>query len=268
MVRKSFIIFFAAIWLWGSQSEAGLPKGSGSSIDSDMVLIPEGVFTMGSSPRDIDWVVKKFFSASRDWYLDETPARKIYLGDFYIDRFEVTNAQYEKFRKAAGLPEPKFMDSRRFNEPGQPVVGITWNQAVEYCRWAGKRLPTEEEWEKAARGASARHYPWGNEPDNDKANIRGLEDNFRYTAPVGQYEEGKSPYGVMDMAGNVWEWTTDWYQPYEGNKHENDMYGTSLRVIKGGSWNSNMDLARSAIRGKALPDQRLNYIGFRCAREP
>ena len=117
---------------------------------------------------------------------------------------------------------------------------------------------------KAARGTDARHYPWGNEPDALNANIRGMGDNYRNTSPVGKFPEGASPYGVMDMSGNVWEWTEDWYQPYSGNEYDNDFYGEKFKVMKGGSWYSNQDLARPAVRGKAFPDQKKNYIGFRC----
>lgn len=235
--------------------------------DSDMVLIPKGAFTMGSTEKDIQWVAEKFHSESLEWYRDETPAHQVDLKAFYIDKYEVTNEEFLKYRDAVPGRKPKFMDETKFNKPRYPIVGIDWQEAVNYCAWAGKRLPTEAEWEKAARGADARYYPWGNEPDKTKSNVRGLEDENRYTAPKGDYEEGVSPFGVHDMSGNVWEWTADWYQPYDGNEHENDLYGTTLKVIKGGSWHSNMDLARSAIRGKAIPYQPQNYIGFRCARD-
>ncbi len=240
---------------------------AGTGANQGMVLIPKGPFTRGSTEKDIQWVAKKFLSESLEWYLDETPAHQVDLKAFYIDKYEVTNEEYLKFREAVPGRAAKFMDEPRFNKPRYPLVGISWQEAVDYCQWSKKRLPTEAEWEKAARGTDKRHYPWGNDPDNTRSNVRGLEDENRYTAPKGDYEEGKSPYGVYDMAGNVWEWTADWYQPYEGNKHKSDLYGTTLKVIKGGSWHSNMDLARSAIRGKAIPYQPQNYIGFRCARD-
>lgn len=249
-----------------------LPQGvlaevKGTDANSGMVLIPEGPFTMGSTAKDIQWVAEKFFSASLEWYQDETPAHQVDLAAFYIDKYEVSNEEYLKFRETVPGRAPKYMNEPRFNKPRYPVVGIAWQEAVGYCRWAKKRLPTEAEWEKAARGTDGRYYPWGNDPDNTKSNVRGLEDENRYTAPKGDYEEGKSPFGVHDMAGNVWEWTSDWYQPYDGSKYESDLFGNTLKVIKGGSWHSNMDLARSAIRGKAIPYQPQNYIGFRCARD-
>jgi formylglycine-generating enzyme required for sulfatase activity len=251
-----------SFFLWDNFAQA-----EGRDAQPGMILIPKGSFTMGSTQKDIQWVAEKFFSASLEWYLDETPAHKVNLKAFYIDKHEVTNEEFLTFRESVSGRNPKFMEEPKFNKPRYPVVGIAWQEAVDYCRWMKKRLPTEAEWEKAARGDDARYYPWGNEPDNTKSNVRGLEDENRYTAPVGDYEESRSPFGVYDMAGNVWEWTSDWYQPYAGNTQESDLYGTTLKVIKGGSWHSNMDLARSAIRGKAIPYQPQNYIGFRCARD-
>jgi formylglycine-generating enzyme required for sulfatase activity len=254
-------IFFSFISVAGAVVLEEAPKKKGR------VLIPEGPFTMGSTEADIKWVAVTFFSESLEWYQDETPARQVHLKAYYIDKYEVTNEEYIKFREAVPGRESKYSDDPNFNKPSHPVVGISWQDATDYCQWAKGRLPTEAEWEKAARGADARYYPWGNEPDPALGNVRGMEDDNRYTAPVGDYEETKSPYGVHDLAGNVWEWTADWYQPYQGNNQENEMYGELLKVIKGGSWQSNMDLARSAIRGKAIPDQPQNYIGFRCVRD-
>lgn len=257
-------IFFS-VFVWAN---AGSPGEAQASPKPEIVLIPKGPFIMGSTESDVKWVVAKFFSESLEWYLDETPAHEVFLDAYYIDKYEVTNEEFIKFRETVKGREPKFMDEPRFNKLNHPVVGISWREAKEYCQWAGKRLPTEAEWEKAARGADGRYYPWGNEPDPTLANVRGLEDENRYTAPFGDYEDGKSPFGVHDLAGNVWEWTADWYLPYEGNRQESDLYGELLKVIKGGSWKSNMDLARSAIRGKAIPGQPQNYIGFRCVRDP
>ena len=233
---------------------------------SEMVLIGEGTFTMGSTDQEVRWAAKRFVSESLEWYREETPARRIYLGDFYIDRYEVTVDQFRKYLNAVGKEELPMMKHPNFNQGNHPITGMTWHEASEYCRWQNKRLATEEEWEKAARGTEAFLYPWGNDPDATRANSRGKGDPFRYSAPVGQFLDGQSPYGVMDMAGNVWEWTGDWFKPYPGNHHANDLYGEKMKVIRGGSWISNMDLARSAVRGKALPDQMLNYIGFRCVR--
>ena len=231
---------------------------------SEMLLVPEGPFTMGSSEKDIQWAVKQFHSESMDWYRDETPAHEVTLPAFEIDKYEVTVSDYLFYMQDTGKPAPREFENSRLNHPQQPVVSIPWQSAKDYCQWAKKRLPTEAEWEKAARGTDARYYPWGNEPDALNTNIRGKGDNYRNTSPGGKFPEGASPYGVMDMSGNVWEWTEDWYQPYAGNKYPNKFYGERFKVIKGGSWDSNLDLARPAVRGKALPDSKKNYIGFRC----
>jgi len=252
-----FLLWIGDASLWAKGDKEG---------SQDMILIPEGEFLMGSSEPEINWVARTFFSESLDWYADEIPEQKLYLNRFYIDRTEITVAEYRSFMEATGHSAPRFGDNAKFNQDAQPVVGVTWEDASAYCKWRGKRLPTEQEWEKAARGSDGKRYPWGGEPDPRRANVRGLEDGFRYTAPVGSFVQGQSPYGLLDMSGNVWEWTLDWYQPYPGNMFENELYGNKLKVIRGGSWNSNLDLARSALRGKAIPDRPQNSVGFRCAR--
>lgn len=233
---------------------------------TEMITIPPGAFIMGSSEKDIEWAAKKFFSESLDYYRDETPAHTVELPAYKIDITEVTMGQYRSYMEQTGKSSLKYMNNERFNHNDQPVVGITWQEATDYCATIGKRLPSEAEWEKAARGTDGRAYPWGSEPDATKANVRGKKDGYRYSAPVGLDPYGASPYGIHDMAGNVWEWTADWYQPHPGNTHPSDFYGKQFRVIKGGSWFSNMDLARITVRGKSLPDRRSNYIGFRCAK--
>jgi formylglycine-generating enzyme required for sulfatase activity len=246
-------IFFGSVLPGVFKAEAG-----------EMVLVPEGPFTMGSFEKDIQWAARQFRSESLDWYRDETPAHTVALPAFYIDKYEVTFGEYIKYMEATGKPPPREFDNSRLNHPRQPVVSLPWQLAKDYCLWAKKRLPTEAEWEKAARGTDARYYPWGNEADALNANIRGKGDNYRNTSRGGKFPEGASPYGAMDMSGNVWEWTADWFKPYPGNEYDNEFYGEKFKVIKGGSWSSNLDLARSAVRGKAIPEDKKNYIGFRC----
>jgi len=257
------VIYFLSMAISFASAE---PVSEGSHPEG-MVLIPDGEFTMGSTEESIHWAAKKFFSESLDYYLEETPDRIVKLDAYYIDKYEITVAKYKKYLEKTGAAAPKFLDNEKYNQPKQPIVGVTWQDAVDYCQWTGKRLPTEAEWEKAARGVDSRKYPWGDAPDPMKANIRGKKkDKFRYSAPVGKFPEGQSPYGVMDMSGNVWEWTQSWFLPYAGNQFKNGMYGETLRVIRGGSWFSNMDLARTTVRGKSLPNQRMNYVGFRCVK--
>jgi formylglycine-generating enzyme required for sulfatase activity len=158
---------------------------------------------------------------------DEKPPHKVYLDAFYISRCPVTNAEYKKFVDATGrdVPfakedwaKPYNWDKKTRNYPNDkanhPVVLVSWYDAVEYCIWAGVRLPTEAEWEKAARGTDGRTYPWGNGWDQNLCNNRTSP--YEDTVPVGSYPRGASPYGVMDMAGNAWEWTDDWYKSYPG----------------------------------------------------
>lgn len=232
----------------------------------DMILIPAGAFLMGATEDDILWAAQTFHSESLDYYRDETPQHPVPLGDYYIDRTEVTVNAFRDYLAATGDEKPRYFDSEKFNADLKPVVGVSWKQAHDYCNWAGKRLPTEAEWEKAARGKDGRPYPWGKNPEPERGNFRGTKDGQRYTATVGAFPGGESPYGVQDLAGNVWEWTDTWYGPHPGNDTASDLFGEQYKVMKGGSWFSNMDLARATVRGKALPTQKMNYIGFRCAR--
>lgn len=182
-----------------------------------MVLVPAGEFTMGSD----------------GWWPKSQPAHKRRLTGFYIDKYEVTNARYKTFVDATGRPAPKHWADGRppQGKAEHPVVFVTWHDAYEFCKWEGKRLPTEAEWEKAARGTDERDFPWGKKWDPKKANTPqyGRGD----TMPVGSFEAGKSPYGAYDMAGNAFEWTDDWFKPYPGSKHRDENAGKTLR---GGSW--------------------------------
>jgi formylglycine-generating enzyme required for sulfatase activity len=225
-----------------------------------MVYIPAGRFMMGSEEGD----------------KDERPRQEVHVDAFYIDRAEVTNAQYKKFVDATGHRTPKaalgvhlpyeWVDGRFPRGRGEhPVVLVSWEDAVAYALWAGKRLPTEAEWEKAARGTDGRTYPWGNEWDPSRCNSAAAR--RRGTMPVGSCPTGASPYGCLDMAGNVQEWCLDIYQKY--------YYGVmpvfnpqgpedGVRcVVRDGSW-AHRDV-RSANRAHIIPPHRLTTLGFRCA---
>jgi len=196
-----------------------------------MVSVPAGEFTMGSPDGEGDD--------------NEHPQHTVTLDAFWIDRTEVTNGQIEQCVTAGACG---WQTTPGFDSPDQPVVDIPWERANQYCRWAGARLPTEEEWEKAARGTDGRRYPWGNEdPTCERANTSGCVGK---TAPVGSYAAGASPYGALDMAGNAWEWVADWH-------------GGDRSVLRGGSWGIDPDHARCAYRGD-YPLGRVNYDGFRC----
>lgn len=224
----------------------------------EMVQIPEGPFTMGSDEGDPD----------------EAPAHQIYLKSYYIDTKEVTQQEYDRFSSMTKRGERKIPvfeeDISRLEGPNLPAVGMSWSDAFAYCRWAGKRLPTEAEWEKAARGEGKRKYTWGDTFEVGHANLDGEEDGFKYLAPPGSYESGRSPYGVYDMIGNVSEWVADTYQkdyyretPYRDPKGPDE---GDHRVIRGGSWRDSPHGARITNRFPAniSPDVT---IGIRCAKD-
>lgn len=258
-----------------SEEEAAQPP-------EGMVLIPAGPFQMGSTTGDVD----------------EAPVHTVELDAFYIDQHEVTNAEYQAFVTATGYPAPRgigytavyellkhdyepWRDSG-FNHPHQPVTTVTWFDAVAYCEWAGKRLPTEAEWEKAARGdLEDARYPWGSaEPDNTAANFAdsqtefewrstNVNDGFLFTAPVGTFPP--NGYGLFDMAGNVWEWCADWYSPtyYAESPRRNPKgpYTGERRVLRGGTWYRAAHTLRNAERVSDFPENSLNVVGFRCAMD-
>jgi len=192
---------------------------------NEMVLIPAGEFIMGSNDR----------------LPDEGPQHKVSLPAYYIDKFEVTNLQYKQFIDATQRRSPRYFRNRTFpdGKADHPVTYVGWEDADAYCQWAGKRLPTEQEWENAARGNDGRTYPWGNEFDIAYGNtpVRWEKlGTFGDTTPVGSFEKGISPYGLYDMSGNVWEWTASWYKAHPGNKTPSESYGERYKILKGGSW--------------------------------
>lgn len=230
----------------------------GLEVPEGMVYVPDGYFTMGN---------KESLST------EEKPVHQVYLKGYLIDKYEVSNSDYEKFLQEAGRPIPKYWYDERFNGPDQPVVGVSWEDAAAYAKWAKKRLPSEAEWEKAARGTKGISWPWGNERENIYLsiylNIFGTSDNFEYTSPVHQFFLGRSPYKVYNMAGNVWEWCQDWYKPdYYKNSPEINPQGPEsgiYKVLRGGSWINKIYNVSTTKRIRNYPDAKLNIYGFRCA---
>ena len=222
-----------------------------------MVLIPVGEFTMGSDKGDDD----------------EQPIHKVFLDSFYLDKFEVTNGRFAKFVEAIQSEPPwGFADKETpVLRPDQPVRWVNWMDAIGYCLWVGKRLPTEAEWEKAARGTDGRAYPWGNDPPTPAHAVFGLKEGSDTVSAIGNRDKGKSPYGVHDLAGNLYEWTTDWYDEefYSKNPAINPRgpaEGTA-KVQRGGSYINGAYRLRSSFRTKGDPTEHDPNVGFRCAQD-
>lgn len=244
---------------------------SGWKKPDGMVYIPAGEFIMGSDEVDKEGRGVEFGSR-KPWYLDEHPMRRVHLKGFYIDKFEVANKDYKRFVDAAGSRPPFGWKGNDFpkGEGDYPAVSINWYEADAYCRWLEKRLPTEEEWEKAARGTDGRIYAWGNEYDPKKGNTGGA--GIGRMTPVGSFEGDRSPYGVYDMAGNVMEWTTNWYKPYPGSDLKSDDFGEKFKVVRGDSWGDTGHYylayyTRASYRLNVTPEERFAFIGFRCATD-
>lgn len=205
---------------------------------------------------------------------DERPRHQVWLDAYSMDLDEVTVGRYAAFLGATGRAAPVFWDTVDLKvHADRPVIGVDWGDADAYCRWAGRRLPTEAEWEKAARGTDERPYPWGTQvPNADLANF-ALGARFSYSQtlmPVGRYEKGKGPYGMYDLAGNVWEWVQDWYATnYYENSPERNPQGPEqgqFKVLRGGSWSELPKYLLTYGRFKLPPNTRNSYTGFRCAK--
>ena len=237
---------------------------------SDLCLIPAGIFTMGSDEE----------------MPNEAPAHTVYLDAYYIGKTEVTNAEYYAFwleNGGAGSEHTPISYGGEFGawpelaktKPDHPVIGVSWHSAAAYAAWRGMRLPTEAEWEKAARGTNGRLWPWGN---SFRQRIKGRTTHANIwnqgggrLQPVGSYPTGVSPYGANDMAGNVWEWVSDWYsQTFYHHSPDRNPKGPrvgSRRVVRGGSWLNRQMLARCSTRIGQYPEVGTSFIGFRLAKD-
>ncbi|MBK8376981.1 MAG: SUMF1/EgtB/PvdO family nonheme iron enzyme [Nitrospira sp.] len=223
-----------------------------------MVLIPAGEFAMGSDLGQED----------------EQPVHRVSVKAFYLDVYETTVSRYAEFLASQKPDAPfKWNEATAGAHENKPAVGVNWYDARDYCRWVGKRLPTEAEWEIAARGTEGRIYPWGSaHPTKGHANAgetrwRGYDS----LSNVGRFELGKTPEGVYDLAGNLWEWVADWYDPtyYQFSARDNPKGPSAgpLRALRGGAWNNDSKAIRSSNRAGYAPDARRNDVGFRCAQD-
>jgi iron(II)-dependent oxidoreductase len=243
----------------------------------EMVKIPAGTFLMGSDKK-----------VDRNAYQPEFPQRRVYLDAYEIDKYEVTTVQFLKFVLATDrkpLIDWQY-EGGNFQETmaNHPVMHVSWFDADAYCRWAGKRLPTSAEWEKAARGEDGRIYPWGNEPaglsraifgrTGLSGPVRDRPERLLLYPPiisVDKYDNGVSPYGVFQLAGNVAEWTADWYDPhYYKTAPDRNPKGPekgTQRAFRGGGWIDSTPSVRPAQRNGTDPNTKMNWLGFRCARD-
>jgi formylglycine-generating enzyme required for sulfatase activity len=271
-VVMSLLLAFAVMGtvLFASGASTGGESIASGKDSAPMVVISAGLFPMGVPPGD------------RDGGRDEYPRHEVFLDSYAIDTFEVTNGRYLEFVKATGhrVPQNPKNPTRNLWQgeaipeslADRPVVNVDWFDAAAYCAWAGKRLPTEAEWEKAAKGNHDWRFPWGNvEPTAKHLNYNQQWIGEKTLMPVGSYEAGKSPYGVYDMAGNVWEWVSDWYDPryYEKSPKRNPKgpeTGTR-RVLRGSGWQNETPTVRIFTRVESDPSIRNESTGFRCARD-
>ncbi|HUG37398.1 MAG TPA: SUMF1/EgtB/PvdO family nonheme iron enzyme, partial [Candidatus Limnocylindrales bacterium] len=267
------------------------------------VLVAAGEFMMGSTREEVEQAVEQCRALGRQavtcrrLHENELPRRPVTLDAFHIDRDEVTNARFERFvastdyrtraeqqgwstvyrdidgkwlgERVAGAAWQTPRGAGSAAEPAHPVVHVSWSEADTYCRWVGRRLPSEAEWEKAARGPTPRSFPWGDVWSGSRANARRAT-AAGGTVPVGQNQEGASPYGVRDMAGNVWEWVADWldtqYYRRAPDRNPPGPERGEQRVKRGGAWDSSAVNVRTMRRGSADPTTHDNMTGFRCAR--
>ena len=286
------------------------------NIPEDMVLIPEGPFLMGSTKEDIDTLLKLDQNIEFGRLDNEMPQREVFLSAYYIDKYPVTNTKYKIFIESGGYTQKSLwsnagweyvtqtnplenndLDNILNGEPDCPVVNVSWYESEAFAKWAGKRLPTEAEWEKAARGTDGRIYPWGNEYDKTRLNC--AENKIEKPTSVTKYPQGQSVHGCFDMSGNVWEWASDWYDSqYYRHAQNKDPQGPEIaeenpnfwrpeevgisiyelkpsptggslsgcKVLRGGSWNgSGIIHIRCSNRDYDEPTYKNDTIGFRCA---
>lgn len=250
--------------------------------DMKIIYVPEGEFLIGSDQEEVDFALELCLAYDTNcnlrYFSVELPQHIVQLSSFWLDKTEVSTSQYNACVNAGTCEEISCENSFDLDSDDLPASCVNWNQAAAYCEWAGARLPTEAEWEYGARGIDRRRYPWGDEIDGSRLNYcdancelpkrnDAVDDGYAETAPVGSYPDGASWIGALDMSGNVWEWTADWFGPYS-SEQQVDPLGSDTgdrKVARGGSWHTSADHARSALRTYSDPERSIDHVGFRCA---
>lgn len=268
-----FTVFF--VFCWGSHAAA--ENARVNPLAGEMVFIPAGHFIFGTQETD-ESAEALAMGIPKPWYADESPEVKIFLKGFYIDRYEVTNHRYKIYLDDAGAIPPPHWENNNHpqGEDKNPAVWVTWYDAANFCQWAGKQLPSEKQWERAARGTDGKKYPWGNVFDVKFANLARAAGEKIKLSPVGSFPQGASANGVHDLIGNAWEWTNDDYEPYKNNAYKSDYYGAGFKAVRGrsagdiGHFPGSLYLsalekfARGGYRQFAHPDEPALDVGFRC----
>ena len=286
MKRVGFTFLILLVMTYGDLAVAEISKAARQVLTTvEWVAIPEGPFLMGSTAEKAKAAYQdaKLRSSMLEQHTfdAELPQHQVYLSAYEISRYEITNAQYRAFIEATNRPTPRGHNGEKtwadetLNGDRQPVVGVTWFDAQAFAEWMGGSLPTEAQWERAARGTEARTYPWGDIPPKARQHANFAR-RYNRPMPVGQFPKGESPDGISDLAGNVWEWCLDEYNPtvYQRNKGGVPRNPLNLRfrdvlrsrVIRGGAWDVGSAFLRSSLRFKFYPLDSTHTIGFRVVR--
>ena len=278
LLRLKFFLFMFGIFVlplsgWSQNT-------TDNSLEGEMIHIPSGHFIFGTNKKD-EIAEALSLGIPKPWYADETPRQKIFLKGFYIDTFEVTNERYKKYVDDLGAVSPANWENNDFLEGKnkEPVTWVTWFDAANFCQWAKKMLPTEKQWERAAKGTKGNEYPWGNEYQSSIANLSKRAGSKNKPVTVGSFPKSVSKEGVHDLVGNVWEWVADDYRPYKGSTYKNNYYDSGYKILRGHSAsdighfpgamyaNAIKMFARSGYRQFANPDEPGPDVGFRCVSE-
>ena len=278
LLRLKFFLFMFGIFVlplsgWSQNT-------TDNSLEGEMIHIPSGHFIFGTNKKD-GTAEALSLGIPKPWYADETPRQKIFLKGFYIDTFEVTNERYKKYVDDLGAVSPANWENNDFLEGKnkEPVTWVTWFDAANFCQWAKKMLPTEKQWERAAKGTKGNEYPWGNEYQSSIANLSKRAGSKNKPVTVGSFPKSVSKEGVHDLVGNVWEWVADDYRPYKGSTYKNNYYDSGYKILRGHSAsdighfpgamyaNAIKMFARSGYRQFANPDEPGPDVGFRCVSE-